>query len=78
MLPDHDIRVCQELALNGASQSVFEPALFYWQDKGTLHGVVASHVDDFIFAGNSLFRKKVIEPIKELFNPIKPGLFRAP
>ena len=45
----------------GAIVSSFDNALFIWRDtSGRLIGVLASHVDDFVFAGTEWFHTHVI------------------
>ena len=53
----------------GAQVSKVDPAVFYWSDmQGKLTGVLATHVDDFIWAGNQEFEGKVISIIRSKLN----------
>ena len=46
----------------------YEDALFHWHDAaGNLIGILAMHVDDFIFCGNESFKKNVISELKKIF-----------
>ena len=50
----------------GARLSAYDNALFLWHDKGNkLMGILASHVDDFVFAGSKYFHNKVIAELKQ-------------
>ena len=48
--------------------SIYDHALFCWHEDGILQGIIASHVDDFIFGGSKKFISKVINPFKEVFS----------
>lgn len=53
----------------GAKMSLIDPAVFYWlDDDENLVGVLASHVDDFIWAGNKVFEDSVIERVRSLLD----------
>jgi hypothetical protein len=61
-------RVRQVMQECGAKVSSVDPAVFYWLDEdGNLRGVLASHVDDFIWAGSVEFEKSVIPAIRDIF-----------
>ncbi|XP_071821643.1 uncharacterized protein [Apostichopus japonicus] len=47
----------------GAAVSSVDPAVFYWFTE-ELRGILASHVDDFIWAGDDKFERDVIDKIK--------------
>ena len=48
--------------------SIYDNALFLWHDANrNLIGILAMHVDDFVFCGNKLFKKEVIAVLKEKF-----------
>ena len=52
--------------------STYDNALFLWHDaNGNLMGILAMHIDDFIFCGNDLFHKNVIS---ELIKISKVGM----
>ena len=44
--------VVDELTMLGCIQSKLDPALFLWFSDGKLAGVIGSHVDDFLHAGD--------------------------
>ena len=48
-----------------AAMSKFDEALFFWTVDGKLYGILACHVDDFIFGGSDLSEEKVINKLKE-------------
>lgn len=48
--------------------SKVDPAVFYWLDQyGKVKGVLASHVDDFIWGGTNEFSTTVIPQLKAAF-----------
>lgn len=52
----------------GCLQSKVEPALFFYYGEGEkLKGVLVSHIDDFLHAGDDSFEKEVMVPLKERF-----------
>ncbi|KAK6187111.1 hypothetical protein SNE40_005204 [Patella caerulea] len=56
------------LNLNGKISKV-DPAVFYWiRPNGTVMGILACHVDDFVWGGDQMFVKQVIDKIREQFN----------
>ena len=60
---------CKEVLLKlGCVQSTFDPAMFmkYDTDSGLI-GIIATHVDDFIHAGNEVFRSTVTTKLAEIF-----------
>ena len=52
----------------GGTESKVDPAVFYWHDSNGLAGVLAVHVDDFLWAGTHLFEKEVISRIRDVFS----------
>ena len=48
-----------------SKMSLYDEALFYYTDNGTLKGIIALHVDDFFYCGNQTFHNNVIEPLKK-------------
>lgn len=53
----------------GATTSNVDPAIFYWNSEGSgLKGILASHVDDFLWAGNNNFEQTVISQVRMLLN----------
>ncbi len=58
----------------GATISKVDPAVFIWTDSTReLMGVLASHVDDFIWGGISKFERTVIQKLRTKFNVGKEG-----
>ena len=59
-------------------QSFLDKALFRWYSGEQLQGIFLMHVDDFLFAGTELFKRKVIEPLCQYFKVGKQqeGVFR--
>ena len=55
-----------------------DPAVFYWFEDNELKGVLAVHVDDFIWAGSHEFESKVINMIRSSFlvSTEENGIFR--
>lgn len=52
----------------GAKMSKIDPAVFYYMTKeGVLEGVIACHVDDFIWGGTNVFEQIVIDVIRNKF-----------
>ena len=52
----------------GCFVSTVDPSLFYYHNKdGSLAGVLITHVDDFLHAGNQVFNEEVILPLKRHF-----------
>lgn len=61
-------RVTQALIELKGVASAYDNALFLWHDiKGNLTGILAMHVDDFVFCGNTEFERDVIATLKEKF-----------
>ena len=48
-------RVKEELLNLGMRISTYDPALFFWHCNEHFQGVLAVHVDDFLFGGTELF-----------------------
>ena len=60
-------RVDCMLAL-GARVFKQDPAVFFWIDReGVVQGVLAVHVDDFLFGGTEAFEKRVMENVRKEF-----------
>ena len=62
------LRVKEELPNLEMRISTYDPALFFWHCNEHLQGVLAVHVDDFLFGGTELFKHTVIDKIKEIFD----------
>ena len=61
------VRVRDEFEKLKVKTSIYDHALFFWHEDGILQGIIASHVDDFIFGGSKVFISEVINPLKEIF-----------
>ena len=49
--------------------SKVDPAVFYWKDENNdVHGILACHVDDFIWGGDQMFVEAVIPKLRSMFN----------
>ena len=59
-------RVKDEFIKVGLTMSKFDEALFYKEKDGLCIGIIAVHVDDFIYGGLSEFEKVIIE-LKSVF-----------
>ena len=44
-----------------------DPGLFMYQYRGTLHGLLVTHVDDFLEGGSNVFVENVIKPLHKIF-----------
>lgn len=61
-------RINHELIRLRGMVSTYDNALFLWHNAtDDLIGILAIHVDDFIFCGNDLFQKNVIRELKKIF-----------
>ena len=45
-------------------RSQLDPTIFYWKEEGCLIGVLCTHVDDFIYGGNSQFEGSVMKILR--------------
>ena len=61
------LKVKEALESLGMKMSIYDEALFYKTDKGTLIGLIAVHVDDFLHVGNERFENTVVSKIKDIF-----------
>ena len=62
-------RVKSELLDVGCIVSMYDPCLFYKKDsRGNVYGLIATHVDDFLWAGNASFKCEVIDKLNEVFD----------
>ena len=61
------LSVKEELAKTGGIKCKYDDAIFYWYQGNKLEGILASHVDDFCWAGSKWFRENVINHIREKF-----------
>ena len=61
------LRVDNFLTAQGCVRIKSEPALYTFVVNDELHGVLGSHVDDFLFGGTEQFEDKVIVPLMQEF-----------
>ena len=47
--------------------SKYDPGLFMYQYRGTLHGLLVSHVDDFLWGESHVFVETVIQSLHKIF-----------
>ena len=57
----------QFLIEKGCQQSSMDPALFFLMKDGTLQGIIASHVDDFLHCGTQYFENNVMTKLRQHF-----------
>ena len=60
------VRVRDEFEKLKVKTSIYDHALFFWHEDRILQGIIASHVDNFIFGGSKMFISKFINPLKEI------------
>ena len=60
-------KVKSELIRLGLIQLKLDNAIFSWFHHNNLEGLVACHVDDFIFGGSELFHSTVIDKLRNIF-----------
>ena len=51
----------------GCLVSTVDPSLFFYIDKCGLAGILVSHVDDFLHAGNNEFNERIMTPLNQHF-----------
>ena len=56
-----------KLLKSGAVVSKYDQAIFTWYFGNKLHGRIATHVDDFYFAGSEIFQTRVMDRLRRLF-----------
>ena len=56
-----------KLLKSGAVISKYDQAIFTWYFGNKLHGRIATHVDDFYFAGSEIFQTRVMDRLHCLF-----------
>ena len=61
------LKVRQELLRLGFVQLKLDNAVFMWYHNGCLHGLVACHVDDFVYGGSDLFHSTVVTSLRKVF-----------
>ena len=60
-------RVKEELLKLNVKVSKYDLGLFIYQYRRTLHGLLVTHVDDFLWAGSQVFVKNVINQLHKNF-----------
>ena len=72
------LRVKQELLSLGVQICALDPALFSWHYHGQFEGVICVYVDDFLWAGSSIFQETVIKRLHDLFliGSVSDGSFK--
>ena len=51
----------------GLQQSLLDPCLYHYWNKGQLEGILAVHVDDLMTTGSKTFEKNVLQQLRETF-----------
>ena len=59
----------EELLRLGCVMSSVEPSLFFYFKEGKLSGVLVSHIDDFLHAGDESFEHDILQPLGKRFLP---------
>ena len=57
----------EELLKSGAVVSKYDQAIFTWYFGNKLHGIIATHINDFCFAGSEIFQTRVMDRLRRLF-----------
>ena len=60
-------RVVEFMCSSKGRKSTLDPALFHWNVRGEVSGIIAVHVDDFIWCGNDAFESTVIGNLRNTF-----------
>ena len=61
------LRVYQELTKLGCERMTLDPAMYVLRIDGAVAGILAVHVDDFLYGGNKEFHRLVIGNLKRVF-----------
>ena len=61
------LRVRDEFLRLGGEVSSFDPALFHRRVGPDLRGILGAHVDDFLHAGNKVFKTEEVNRMKQVF-----------
>ena len=61
------IRVKQEMVKLGACSPRVDPAYFVWRKEGEVIGILSSHVDDFLYTGETYYENNIISKLKQSF-----------
>ena len=60
-------RVKEELLKLNVKVSKYDPGLFMYQYRGTLHGLLVAHIDHFLWGGSHVFVENIIKPLHNIF-----------
>ena len=60
------IKVLLSLKDLKGQQLSLDPGVFFWKKDGKLVGIMAFHVDDFIYGGNSFFHNNIIAKVRSV------------
>ena len=61
------IRVKKDLLKLNVKVSKYDPGLFMYQYRGTLHRLLVTYVDGFLWGGSHVFVGNVIKPLHKIF-----------
>ena len=72
------LKLSETLESLGLHKVHADGALFTFVKNGKLHGLVASHIDDLLIAGDDVFKKEVEEKLQEkfVFSKMEEGCFK--
>ena len=51
----------------GMERSQMDKAVFYYKEQGKLQGIIACHIDDFLYSGSESFHKNIIDKVKKKY-----------
>ncbi len=54
--------------------SNLEPAMFVYKTSGRIHGIIVTHVDDFLLGGTAVFEKNVMDPLMEKYTASRQSM----
>ena len=60
-------RVIEFILSSDGKVSRLDPALFLWHRENKLIGIIALHVDDFLWSGDDNFERTVINKLRQIF-----------
>ena len=61
------LRFSEELQKLGMHKIHSDGALFTYVKEGKLHGLIASHVDDWLVIGDDVFEEEIASKLKDTF-----------
>ena len=61
------LKLREELLKSGAVVSKYNQSIFTRYFGNKLCGIIATHIDDFCFAGSEIFQTRVIDMLRRLF-----------